>query len=197
MQECIPHLHESLVGTYRIYQPGSSVATSLVDCESMSHPKSMGLIEIRKTREFRLKVVPFKNIRAFKYAEISLADERFGLDKHDTKIEEKLKKVLIQELNKLITQAREESGVAYIQNETSSVTNPTNPTSSTSLPRANNLHPNQFVIKSPEQVLVRLRVDHTGYPTINVPRLGSHFVNKIANLNDMVSDGYNFITYVD
>eukprot|EP01041_Mallomonas_annulata_P006822 gene6822-13821_t len=51
--ECQPRLNESLVGTFRIYQPGSSVACSLVVGESHANPKHMGLIEINE-RRFRL-----------------------------------------------------------------------------------------------------------------------------------------------
>lgn len=51
---------ESLVGTYRISQPGSSVATSL--CEGEAVPKHVGLLEIRGN-DFRLQAVPLSQVR--------------------------------------------------------------------------------------------------------------------------------------
>ena len=44
--ECKPQLQESLKGTYRIYQPGSSVATSLIQGESNERPKQYGILEL-------------------------------------------------------------------------------------------------------------------------------------------------------
>lgn len=50
---------ESLVGTFRICQPGSSVATSL--CEGEAVPKHVGLLEIRGN-DFRLQAVPLSQV---------------------------------------------------------------------------------------------------------------------------------------
>ena len=41
--------------------------------------------------------------------------------------------------------------------------------------------------KQPRQVLVRLRVDHYGYPSLNQQRFGSQFVGEIANPSDVVA----------
>jgi double-strand break repair protein MRE11 len=48
--ESKPRLEESLVGTFRIFQPGSTVATSLVEGESANHPKGLGFLEVRSTK---------------------------------------------------------------------------------------------------------------------------------------------------
>ena len=50
---------ESLVGTFRISQPGSSVATSL--CEGEAVPKHVGLLEI-KGSDFRLQAIPLSQV---------------------------------------------------------------------------------------------------------------------------------------
>ena len=39
----------------------------------------------------------------------------------------------------------------------------------------------QYRLRSPHQVLVRLRVDHLGFPTIHQQRFGAQFVGMIAN----------------
>lgn len=53
-------LMESLVGTFRISQPGSSVATSLSEGESV--PKQVGLLEVRGNT-FRMTPVPLSQVR--------------------------------------------------------------------------------------------------------------------------------------
>ena len=40
--------------------------------------------------------------------------------------------------------------------------------------------------RAPELPLVRLRVDYTGFSTINTQRFGQKFVGKVANPNDIV-----------
>ena len=39
----------------------------------------------------------------------------------------------------------------------------------------------QYRVRSPQQILVRLRVDHFGFPTIHQQRFGAQFVGLIAN----------------
>lgn len=57
--ECLINPAESLVGTFRITQPGSSVATSLTAGESRK--KSVGLLEI-KGQQFRLKALTLGSV---------------------------------------------------------------------------------------------------------------------------------------
>jgi double-strand break repair protein MRE11 len=219
--EAIPRLVESLVGTYRIYQPGSSVVTSLCDRESISFPKSMGLIEIRRTREFRLTTLPFTQLRLFKYAEVTLSDERFGLDPNDPKVEEKIKKALIRHVGQLIKSTLEEykDKLPVLTNQPASttsstvgaVTTTTSSSSSSALASASSSSSSlvepvvshtrtiiasetaselqsqrRFVLKKPRRILIRLRVEHSGFPTVNTVRLGTHFVNEVANPTDLI-----------
>jgi double-strand break repair protein MRE11 len=60
--ESKPELEESLVGTFRILQPGSSVATSYGPSESNLYPKHMALINI-KGRKFRNFPIAYKQVR--------------------------------------------------------------------------------------------------------------------------------------
>ena len=55
-----------------IYQPGSTVATSL--CEAESRPKHVGILEIYKDR-LRFKTVKLKTVRPFIMRTVVLADE--------------------------------------------------------------------------------------------------------------------------
>lgn len=63
----------TLILDYNLYYSGSSVCTSLVEGESMLHPKGMGLLEI-KLKKFRLLSIPFTQIRPFIYGDFSLKD---------------------------------------------------------------------------------------------------------------------------
>lgn len=163
--EAIPHLVESLVGTYRIYQPGSSVSTSLVDGESTSHPKSMGFIEIRPTKEFRLKVTPYTQVRPFVFRDICLSDMP-GLDAHDAKIEDLIRQLLTETVADMIEEARGECAKV----DTFAMRDQLD-----------------YKVREPRQVLIRLRVDHLGFPTINQQRFGAQFVGQVANPSDVLS----------
>jgi hypothetical protein len=44
----------------------------------------------------------------------------------------------------------------------------------------------RFVLKKPRRILIRLRVEHSGFPTVNTVRLGTHFVNEVANPTDLI-----------
>lgn len=177
--ECKTSLAESLVGTFRIYQPGSSVATSLVDGESsLSNPKHMGLIEI-KTRKFRLNPIPYTQIRSFVYDDISLSDGKYKLDKNDPKIEDKIKDILSMKIKNMIQIARGHSSEIipyYADDNTSDNTNNDSVASIKST----------YVIKDPQFVLVRLRIDHQGFPTIHPQRFGSQFVGQVANPGELL-----------
>jgi double-strand break repair protein MRE11 len=73
------HEHECLVDPqevpgmgFHITQPGSSVATSLIDGEAK--PKHVLLLEI-KGNQYRPTKIPLRSVRPFEYAEVVLKDE--------------------------------------------------------------------------------------------------------------------------
>lgn len=102
--ECNITPQESLVGTFRITQPGSSVATALTKGES--ERKHVGLLEVRG-QQFRLKTIPLASVRSFKMHDISLeekARENGGiLDPEDPKVEERISDVLAAEVDHLVS----------------------------------------------------------------------------------------------
>ena len=102
--ECLINPSESLVGTFRITQPGSSVATSLTAGESRR--KHVGLVEI-KGHQFRLKSIPLSSVRSFAVGEVSLGEkarEAGGvLDVEDPKVEERISDLLAAEVDALVS----------------------------------------------------------------------------------------------
>jgi len=154
------------VGTFRISQPGSSVATSLVAGESVR--KSIGLLDIRGTN-FRLRPIPLTQVRTFALGEVSLADHR-ALDPDDPKVDEKVLQVLKEEVELLIHQAKQNARDLLSEARKSGNMVP----GSTEYPLENRL-------RKPQEVLVRLKVEHSGFSALNNQRFGAGFVGNIAN----------------
>ena len=100
--ECLINPAESLVGTFRITQPGSSVATSLTAGEARR--KHVGILDIRG-QQFRLKPLPLGSVRSFALGDASLSDwVRDGkLDREDPKVEERMSDLLAEEVEKLVS----------------------------------------------------------------------------------------------
>jgi double-strand break repair protein MRE11 len=102
--ECNIEPSESLVGTFRVTQPGSSVATSLTAGEARR--KKVGVLDIRG-QQFRLLPVPLSSVRAFAVGDVSLGDiarSRGGvLDVEDPKVEERMADVLAGEVEALVS----------------------------------------------------------------------------------------------
>ena len=101
--ECRIEPSESLIGTFRISQPGSTVATSL--CPGEAVRKHAGLLEI-KGDNFRLTPQPLASVRGFAMDEVSLGDQPI-LDAEDPKIDEKITKFLAKQVENLIAKAGE------------------------------------------------------------------------------------------
>eukprot|EP00957_Ditylum_brightwellii_P062837 4767791-Ditylum_brightwellii.AAC.1 len=111
--ECRIVPDESLVGTFRITQPGSSVATSLVQGEAVR--KHIGLLDIRGC-QFRLKPIPLSMVRAFATGEVSLGrgnamNAEDELDPDDPKVEENMMEYLSAHVSRLIDDAREQGKI--------------------------------------------------------------------------------------
>ena len=163
---------ESLVGTFRITQPGSSVATSLVPGEALQ--KKIGILDI-KGKQYRLYPIPLTQVRTFVMTEISLREHRSNLDPSDPKIDEKLNKLLEEEVQLIVMSARDKakeqlSAARAAGNDAADATNTTL----------------KYKLQNPDEVLVRLRVDHVGYATINNQRFGAKFIGKVANPTDIL-----------
>ncbi|KAH9613425.1 hypothetical protein KSS87_022323 [Heliosperma pusillum] len=146
------HEHECLVDPqevpgmgFHITQPGSSVATSLIDGESK--PKHVLLLEI-KGNQYRPTKIPLHSVRPFEYAEVALKDIP-DVDQND-------QSSILEHLDKVVRKLIEKSDkIAAGKSEAR-------------LP------------------LVRLKVDYSGFTTINPQRFGQKYVGKVANPQDIL-----------
>lgn len=146
------HEHECLIDPqevpgmgFHITQPGSSVATSLIDGEAK--PKHVLLLEI-KGCQYRPTKIPLKSVRPFEYAEVVLKDEP-DIDPNDhASVLEHLDKVVRSLIDKASKKAVSRSE-----------------------------------LKLP---LIRIKVDYSGFMTINPQRFGQKYVGKVANPQDIL-----------
>jgi double-strand break repair protein MRE11 len=152
------------VGTFRITQPGSSVATALTGGEAVR--KQVGLLEI-KYNQFRLKSIPLTQVRSFVMGEVSLQDRRSTFDPEDPKIDKKITAFLEEEVNVLKHEA-----IDKYQNLLRDAAVAGNAADTDKL---------KYKLQKPEEVLVRLKVEHSGYSTLNNQRFGAKFVGALAN----------------
>ncbi|GMI58332.1 hypothetical protein ScalyP_jg2269, partial [Parmales sp. scaly parma] len=95
---------ESDVKTFCIVQPGSSVATRLVEWESVA--KKVTVLEIAGS-EFRVRPVRLANFNGFKTGKVKLNDPDHGLDVEDPKIDDKVTNLLEMRVKELIQEARD------------------------------------------------------------------------------------------
>ncbi|XP_073100459.1 double-strand break repair protein MRE11 isoform X3 [Elaeis guineensis] len=146
------HEHECLIDPqevpgmgFHITQPGSSVATSLIDGEAK--PKHVLLLEI-KGSQYRPTKIPLKSVRPFEYAEVVLKDEP-DIDPND-------QASVLEHLDKIVRNLIEKSRKASVS---------------------------RSELKLP---LVRIKVDYSGFSTINPQRFGQKYVGKVANPQDIL-----------
>nr|XP_043628372.1 double-strand break repair protein MRE11 [Erigeron canadensis] len=146
------HEHECLVDPqevpgmgFHITQPGSSVATSLIDGESK--PKHVLLVEI-KGNQYRPTKIPLHSVRPFEYKEIVLKDEP-DIDPND-------QNSILEHLDNVVNSLIEKCNQRDSRN------------SETVLP------------------LIRVKVDYSGFMTINPQRFGQKYVGKVANPQDIL-----------
>ncbi|KAK1284526.1 Double-strand break repair protein MRE11 [Acorus calamus] len=146
------HEHECLVDPqevpgmgFHITQPGSSVATSLIDGEAK--PKHVLLLEIKGT-EYRPTKIPLKSVRPFEYAEVILKDET-DIDPND-------QLSVLEHLDKVVRNLIE---------------------------KCSEREASRSELKLP---LVRIKVDYSGFMTINPQRFGQKYVGKVANPQDIL-----------
>ncbi|KZT22953.1 DNA repair exonuclease [Neolentinus lepideus HHB14362 ss-1] len=146
---------------YYICQPGSSVATSLADGESLE--KHVALLQIQG-KEFQMTPIPLRTVRPFVLDEVVLSEETEtgGFDLTD---QMEITKYLKSRVNTLIDQANtlwdERNARAVEEGEDE-------------LPRM--------------LPLVRLKVDTTGVPEMSNPiRFGQEFSGRIANPRDVLT----------
>jgi double-strand break repair protein MRE11 len=169
--ECLIEFFESVVGTFRITQPGSSVATSLVAGEAVR--KKVGILDIQG-KNFRLHAIPLTQVRSFVTTEVSLREHREDLDADDPKIDEKVTKLLEDEVRLMVLHAKEK--MQQVHQEAKVAGNDAGDEDS----------PLKYKLAKPNEVLVRIRVEHSGFTTLNNQRFGAKFVSEVANPSDIL-----------
>lgn len=155
------------VTNFRVMQPGSSVATSLVEGEA--EPKHVAIVSV-KGKEFEVEPIRLKTVRPFIYKEIALSDDKAMRDialQADNMT--KVHAYLIRTVEELISQANEE----WLE-----------------LQRESGSEPDEDIV--PPLPLIRLRVEYTApeggeYKMENPQRFSNRFADRVANTADVVS----------
>lgn len=155
------------VQNFKVMQPGSSVATSLVAGEA--DPKHVAIVSIRG-KEMDVEPIRLKTVRPFIYKEIALSDDK-GMREVALQTENmtKVHAYLIRIVDELIREANEE----WLE-----------------LQRESGEEIDEEV--EPPLPLIRLRVEYTApeggnYQTENPQRFSNRFIGRVANSNDVVS----------
>jgi double-strand break repair protein MRE11 len=169
--ECLISFAESVVGTFRITQPGSSVATSLVAGEAVR--KHIGILDV-KGRRYRMDSIPLTQVRSFITSDLSLQEHKIKLDPEDPKIDDKINALLEKEVQVAVRNAHDRTKEVIA--EALAVGNDAGEKDSPLLNR----------IEKPNEVLIRIRVEHSGFSTINNQRFGARFVDDVANASDIL-----------
>jgi double-strand break repair protein MRE11 len=162
---------ESVVGTFRITQPGSSVATSLVAGEAVC--KKVGILDIQG-KNFRLHPVPLTQVRSFVTTEVSLKEHRDELDADDPKIDEMVSQILEEEVRLMVLQGHEK--MQQVREDAKAAGSNAGEEDC----------PLKYKLAKPDQVLVRIRVEHSGFTSLNNQRFGAKFVGAVANPDDVL-----------
>ncbi|KAI8811120.1 Mre11 DNA-binding presumed domain-containing protein [Cladochytrium replicatum] len=147
---------------FYITQPGSSVATSLIEGEAI--PKHVGILSIQG-REFTIEKIRLKTVRPFVTDEVILGEVEPRLRPTDQK---GAARFLTDTINEMIQRAKNEyREVNRAENQTDG-----------------NAEISDAEIPLP---LVRLKVEYSGgYTTFNPQRFGQAFVGKVANPKDIL-----------
>ncbi|RLN04686.1 hypothetical protein C2845_PM13G04690 [Panicum miliaceum] len=147
------HEHECLIDPeevsgmgFHVTQPGSSIATSLINAEAK--PKHVLLLEIKGT-QYRPTEIPLQSVRPFEYVEVVLEDQ-VDVDSSD---EATIHAYLHKIVSNLIEKVREIA--------------------------ASGSEPNKLP-------LIRIKVDYSGFSTINLKQFCQKYVGKVANPQDIL-----------
>ncbi|KAJ3296809.1 Double-strand break repair protein mre11a [Rhizoclosmatium sp. JEL0117] len=152
--DCHIDLEQNDEKGFYITQPGSSVATSLSEGETIA--KHVGILEIFPDKEFKLDKVALKTVRPFVMGDIVLADIKL---KARQKMDEKrISDVLCDKVDEMIEEAKQQWLAADDEREEEDFPKP----------------------------LIRLRVDYSNFTTLNPQRFGQRFVDKVANVKDIL-----------
>ena len=165
--ECLIEPRTNTEQNFRVSQPGSSVATSLVPGEAVA--KHVGLLTI-KGKEFDLEPIRLKTVRPFKYKEVALADDK-ELRRYANEPDSKapVNRYLIEVVETMIEESKEEW--LELQQESGEEMDED---------------------AEPPLPLIRLRVEYSGpegggkFDIDNPQRFSARFVGRVANVTDVV-----------
>ncbi|CCF75462.2 double-strand break repair protein MRE11 [Babesia microti strain RI] len=159
---------KSATKNHRILQLGSSVRTSLIQSETL--PKHVALLEV-KLDSYKIYPIRLETVRPMIYRDIALKD-------YDVLPQEKS---IWDFLTIMIQNLLSEREV----NDDKNVSTDNILTLSTllsNLKETNNENEFDRIIEKVHSMpLVRVKIDYTGFPTINPKSFGSQFIGKIAN----------------
>lgn len=132
--------------------------------------KHVGFLDVRGN-QFRLTPCPLIQVRSFLMGEVSLNGQ--GLEPDDPKIDDKVTAFLESEIKLLMHNAKEKRKELLIEAKEQG----NDPEEQTEL---------VYQLQQPEQLLVRLKVEHSGFTVLNNQRFGARFVGRVANPSDLL-----------
>ena len=167
------HEHECLIDPrfnpemgFHVMQPGSSVATSLMPGEAV--PKHVAILSVTG-KEFQTETIRLKTVRPFIMKEIVLAEEKEIKNKELWRVTDNRNKIT-QYLTKLVENLIDEAKSEWLELQN------------------DREEGDDIEVPLP---LVRLRVEYTApqpgeFHVENPQRFSNRFVEKVANVNDVV-----------
>ena len=154
--ESTDELVEDPVQNFYIYQPGSSIPTSLNGAEALQ--KHAGFFEIGEKKNFKFVPIALRNQRPLYVKNMELdqlldnkkpsAMQRLRMDEEAEDEEKKIEEKIEEEFNRILEE--HESNIA-----------------------------NQKRLKNPP--LIRLKVEYSGFDIIRIKQLELKFMGKVAN----------------
>lgn len=164
--ECIVKPTKNPETGFDVIQPGSSVATSLIKAEAVQ--KQVALVSITGT-DYHCEPIPLKTVRPFVTKEIVLRQiQEFKKLQNVKNNREKVTKLLIQEVDKMIDQANQD----WLELQ--------------------DVSEDEIQEEDRPLPLIRLKVEYTAeeggnFDVENPQRFSNRFVGRVANTNDVVA----------
>ena len=126
------------------------------------------MLDVRGSH-FRMLPIPLTQVRSFVLAQVRLTDQR-SLDPEDPKVDSKVTQLLEDQVRLLVYQAREKEKEIW-----QAAMDAGNPVARAEImPLAN-------ALEKADDVLVRIKVEHSGFSTLNNQRFGAKFIGQVAN----------------
>ena len=165
-------LSESAGNDFVVLQPGSSVATALVEGEARK--KHVGLLSICGD-QWQMTPLPLTSVRPFIIREVALRDHEDDYDLHN---DEGLTAFLAEQVEAMIVEVGNQSPMPQPPPERAAAAPARRPPAG-----ATASSPQK---KAPKLPLVRLKVDYGGFSTCNPQKFGQRFVGRVANPADIL-----------